>query len=100
MICSDTTPGTCRSLAADYEQLRRVALEGATAVGQFGVVILVREGVAAWVACAPARPVADMRAIASERQVAVSPVASDDAQADLVAVLTNMVLATAKERCA
>jgi len=99
VIVSDAAPGARCSLVTGYEQLRRGVLEGATAVGQFGLVILVREGVAAWMACASARPVADTRATAKDRSVA-APIVSDDAYAGLVAVLTNMVLATAEERCA
>ena len=42
--------------ATEYEQLRRGVLDGEAPTRHFGLVILMREGVAAWMAHASARP--------------------------------------------
>jgi hypothetical protein len=56
LILSGAASSTCCDFAADYEQLRSDVLEGASTGRHFGLVILLREGVAAWMAHASARP--------------------------------------------
>lgn len=54
-MLSDATSKAC-PLAAAYEQLRNGVLDGAGAGSHFGLVVLLREGVAAWLEGAPIRP--------------------------------------------
>jgi len=88
VICSATS--SSNHLAADYEALRGGALEPELSGGQFGLVILLREGLAAWVAHATSRPVAITPPASSERPTA-APVVSDDIRTDMIAVLASMV---------
>jgi len=93
VIVFDAQSNACSDFAADYEQLRRGVLQGTTAVSQFGLIILVREGVASWMQHASAPRVMQ------KRRPTTAPVVSEDSHADLVAVLTNMVLASTQENC-
>jgi len=90
-------PSTLCSFATDYEELRRGVLERVNASGHFGLVILLREGVAAWMARASAPPMTNTSASAKEWPVAGS-VVCEGVQADMIAVLANMVLVTPEER--
>lgn len=97
MTFADPT-SECR-LAIGYEQLRSGALEGRAASGHFGLVILLREGVAAWMTHASPQPTIDARATAKERPAA-APLIPDDLRADMARVLASMVMTTPEERCA
>lgn len=86
-------------LATDYERLRSHVLDGATAGGPFGLVILLREGVAAWMAHASVRPAKIMHEAANDR-AAVEALIGDAAHAEMIAVLASMVMTTHQQRCA
>jgi hypothetical protein len=88
-------------LGTDYEQLRSGMLDGAPRASHFGLVILMREGVAAWMAhaWARARPATVVQGVANDRPSAAALIA-DDIHADMVAVLASMVMTTHGEKCA
>ena len=84
---------------ATYEALRRRVLTGAAFGGPFGLVLLLREGLAAWMArgaagLAPVEP-----AVNPERCVA-APRVSDAIHAAIVGVLASMALGGLKETSA
>jgi len=84
-----------------YEKLRSGALEGGAVGGHFGLVILLREGVAAWMGHVATRPPAVSRVAAKDACTAVPPI-PDALRADVAIVLANMVMMTPtpQERCA
>lgn len=92
------TPGS-KHLAADYEALRSGVLETQRSGAPLGLVILLREGLAAWMAHAHAPPVTITRATWSERSTAARAV-SDDLRTAMVAVLASMVIAAPEGRTA
>jgi len=87
--------------ATAYEQLRTGALAGVGTGSHFGLVVLLREGVAAWIASAPAQSVTETPA-RKERPVprAATPLVDDGIHAAMVAILANMVTAIPEEKCA
>ena len=76
---------------AAYEDLRRHVLAGAAFDSRFGQVVLLREGVAAWMARRSACSAQHTPAAAPERSGA-APV-SDELHAGIVGVLASMALA-------
>lgn len=92
-------PVTECDLAIDYERLRSHVLEGATAGGPFGLVILLREGVGAWMTHASARPTRIVHEAANDRAAAEALI-GDTAHAEMIAVLASMVMTTHQQRCA
>jgi len=86
-------------IAEDYEQLRNSVLEGGNPSGCGGLVILLREGIAAWMVHASTRP-ATIAVPGAESRHAPAPDLANSVDADLIAVLASMVMASAKERCA
>jgi hypothetical protein len=90
--------GECR-LAVGYEQVRSGVLEGRSAGGHFGLVLLLREGVAAWMTHTPPPPATIARADAKERPATAPPLILDDLRADMARVLASMVMTTPEERC-
>jgi hypothetical protein len=97
VICSQTLGPS--HFADDYEALRSGTLDKERSVGHFGLVIVLREGLAAWIAHAHARPVTIAHATSSERSTAVRAVWRDR-RADMLAVLASMVVAAPEERSA
>ena len=93
-MISATTSSDGDSVATTYEQLRGHMLEGATTGGRFALVILMREGVAAWIAHAATTPVVITHA---KDPVAATPIVSDDIHADMICVLANMAMAIPEE---
>jgi hypothetical protein len=91
-------PASTNSFAIGYELLRSGALEDGAAGGHFGLVILLREGVAAWMTHAPSQPTTVVRVTAKDRPAAAALIA-DGLRADMVLVLASMVM-TAEERSA
>jgi hypothetical protein len=81
---------------AGYEELRRRVLAGATFGGHFGLVLLLREGLAAWMARRSAGAAA-VEAADPERRGA-APLVSDESQAAVVRVLASMALGGLGER--
>ena len=93
MICTELT-----TLASDYEKLRSGALEDGVAGGRFELVILLREGVAAWMRLAATRP-ATVTHVAAKDVTATPPI-PDGLRVEVALVLANMVMTTHEERCA
>jgi len=89
-----------RGFATDYEQLRSGALDGAAPAGHFGLVILMREGVAAWMAHASARPAIVVQGGVANDRASVAALIAEEVHADMVAVLASMVMTTHAERYA
>ena len=92
-MISEPTPGGRGSSVSvtvtAYEQLRAHVLEATTA-GVFGLIVLMREGVAAWLAHAAPPPAATTHA---KEPLAATPSVSDDIHADMICVLANMAMA-------
>jgi hypothetical protein len=86
----------CADAAAAYEQMRNHVLQGSPCGGQFGLILVMREGVAAWIdRCAPGfTPVA---ASANVDRVVALPDLSPQLHAGIVDVLVNIAMATRKE---
>jgi hypothetical protein len=89
------------TFATSYERLRSRALEGGAEGGHFGLVILLREGVAAWMGHAATQPPTVTRVPAKDACTAVPPI-PDALRADVAIVLANMVMTrpSLEERCA
>jgi hypothetical protein len=85
-------------LASGYEQLRSGALDRASVGGHFGRVVLLREGVAAWMALASTSSAVSQAAAIDRPPVA--PLGSDELRNDMALVLASMVMPTHEERCA
>jgi hypothetical protein len=94
---SNASPAREDGFATGYEQLRRGALEGRTAGGQFGLVVLLREGVAAWIVHAATSRTAP-RATTPDRP-SRSALIPDNVHAAISHVLVNMVMTARKENC-
>ena len=92
MSCEPTSSGRGHAAAA-YERLRDQMLEGTTA-GVFGLVVLMRGGVAAWLTGATTPAVAVTHA---KDPLAATPLVSLDIHADMVSVLANMAMAISAE---
>jgi hypothetical protein len=91
------TPSSGRSTSvAAYEQLRSQAIAGATSGSHFGLILLLREGIAAWIAraridFAPAESPVDPNFCAA------SSALPTEIHAGIVGVLANMAMASRKE---
>ena len=81
------------SAVTAYEQLRAHVLEGTTA-GVFGLIVLMREGVVAWLSHATAPPMATSHV---KDPIAATPIVPDDIHADVICVLANMAMAISQE---
>ena len=81
---------------ASYEELRRHVLAGAGFGSHFGLVLLLREGVAAWIRGALGSSVPVQREASSDRRSAPRPV-PDEIHAGIVRVLANMALSGRQE---
>jgi len=99
VITAHAAPPGRDVFGATYEELRRRILTGSAFGGPFGLVLLLREGLAAWMArgsaCgAPGPPAAD-----PDRRGA-APLVPDEIHAAVVRVLASMALGGLKERSA
>ena len=81
-----TSQGAADALVARYEALRRWIVDGAGGGSRWGLVLLRREGLAAWIATWAAAPVA---AVVDPRPE-VARRLPDAHHADVVRVLANM----------
>jgi hypothetical protein len=97
-VTSAEPPTSECGLASGYEQLRSGVLERTSVDGHFGRVVLLREGVAAWMALASTPPTVS-RHTANDRPP-VAPLLSDELRNDMALVLASMVMTTREERCA
>ena len=82
-----------------YEQLRSDVLEGGSAGGHFGLVVLLREGLAAWMARGLAQPGSPTRASVKQRPGTMA-IVSDEIHGAMVDVLASMAMAIPQEMCA
>ena len=87
------------AFTGSYERLRSGVLDSRTAGGHFGLVILLREGVAAWMANTSLQPTRVAQMAAKDPPDATAFI-SDSLRADVVRVFANMVMTTPKEICA
>jgi len=95
---SAAAAGGAEACVAAYEQLRRHVLAGAAARGgHFGLVLLLREGLAAWIDRRPPCAAAAESVAAREWPVG-APLVADDLHASLVRVLASMALSGRGER--
>ncbi len=86
------------SFTEGYEKLRSCVLEARIAGGHFGLVILLREGVAAWMANAFSLIATEARSAAQDRPA--TALIPDGLRADVARVFASMVMTTSRERCA
>ncbi len=91
MTAAPAAPPGQDPFGAAYEELRRRVLAGSAVGGPFGLVLLLREGLAAWmvrgVACAaPVEPAAD------PARRGAAPLVPDQIHAAVVRVLASMAL--------
>jgi hypothetical protein len=89
MINRDAPAGDADAAVAAYEQLRSHMLAASPRGGQFGLVLLLREGVAAWMdrcaACsAPAAP------SATPDRAVQAPLVSEQLHADIIRRLASI----------
>lgn len=94
MTRSDATSCGDRQVTSAYETLRNDVLEGLSLSGNFGLVVLMREGVAAWMANCSVQPVMLTQRAAEATRAVPAPLVSDEIHADLVTLLANMVMET------
>ena len=99
MIVPDVTTTERDAAVAAYEALRGHVLAGPAAGNAVGLVLLLREGVVAWVARGRARVASAEPAAEPARRIA-APVVSDELHAGLVRVLASMALAGRAETSA
>jgi hypothetical protein len=91
---------TC-DFALRYEQMRRSVFERATTGGDFGLVILMREGAAAWMAHASTSSTRSViEEVREHDRAPVALVIADELRDDMALVLVSMVMTNQEERCA
>jgi hypothetical protein len=100
MTASDATTGGTETSVEAYEELRNHVLSGSSSSSSHsGLVLLRRQGVAAWVAqrsvCADS-----VQPAAVPDPHAAAPLPSDELHAGIVRVLANMALAGRQEMSA
>jgi hypothetical protein len=94
-VISKATPGHDPSVATThYERLRGHVLGDGTATGGFGLVVLMRDGIAAWLAHATVPPLVITHVKAP---ITAAPIAPDVVHSDLICVLANMAMAISTE---
>jgi hypothetical protein len=91
VITAHATPTGGDVFGAPYEALRHRVLTGAAFGGAGGLVVLLRDGLAAWMADGAAGATA-VEAVGPERRGA-APIVSDEIHAAVVRVLANIALA-------
>ena len=91
MIAAHAAPTGDDVFGATYEALRHRVLTGAAFGGAGGLVVLLRDGLAAWMARGSAG------AAAGPARRGAAPLVSDEIHAAVVRVLANIALASLKE---
>jgi hypothetical protein len=89
VTASATFPGGSDSSVAAYENLRRHVLAGTALGSHSGLILILREGLAAWVSRCAASTALEPAAVAQPR--APAPKVSDGIHASVVQVLAGMV---------
>jgi hypothetical protein len=95
VIAAHAAPPGDDVFGATYEALRHRALTGAAFGGAGGFVVLLRDGLAAWMARGAAGAAAG--AAAGPARQGAAPLVSDEIHAAVVRVLANIALAGLKE---
>ena len=95
MIAAHAAPPGGDVFGATYEALRHRVLTGAAFGGAGGLVVLLRDGLAAWMAHGPAGA-APVEAAGPARR-GTTPLVSDEIHAAVVRVLASMALAGLRE---
>jgi hypothetical protein len=91
-VTASTAAPTGRDpFGAAYEELRHRVLAGTSFGGHGGLALLLREGLAAWMARGPAGAAPVEPAVAPDRRGA-APIVSDGIHAAVVRVLASMAL--------
>ena len=93
MTTAEPTVGAGDPSQVAYEELRGFAVAGSAGGGRLGLVVLLREGLAAWVARRSMCTDAVAIAAPPPRRIVV-PLVGDEVHSGVVRVLTSMVLAT------
>jgi len=94
----DTVSGGSDVSVAVYEQLRlHLYAGGAAPGGPCGLIVLLRQGLAGWLAWRMTGAAASAPATAPQRAVR-APLAADDQHASLVHVLASLARSAGKER--
>lgn len=96
MIAGHAAPTGRDAFGATYEALRRGVLAGVPVGGQVGLVLLLREGIAAWMARGAAG-FASVAPAANRDRRATGPLVSDEVHAAVVRVLASMALGGLEE---
>ena len=97
MTISQPAPSDPNPSVAAYEQLRAGVLGGLTAGRPAGLALVLREGLASWLARGAVGPAALESAADPDRDATPLPI-SDEVHAELVRVLAGMALAGRHER--
>jgi len=92
VIASPAATSTSDESVAAYEELRNRVLANSTSGGHFGLLLLIREGIAAWMARCSIRAVPSLPLVDPAQRAAV-PLVSDEIHAGIVRVLASMALA-------
>lgn len=99
MTSSGPTPPTSDSSVAAYEELRTRILAGSSASGRFDVLLLIREGIAAWMTHGSRRVVPHVLPASDPALgVAATPAVAADIHSGLVLSLASMALANRREQ--
>ena len=97
MTVSQPAPSDPNPSVEAYEQLRTGVLGGLTAGRPAGLALVLREGLASWLARGTVGPAA-LESAADPDRGATPPPISDEVHAELVRVLAGMALAGRHER--
>jgi hypothetical protein len=99
VIAAHAAPPGGDVFGATYEALRHRVLTGAAFGGAGGLVVLLRDGLAAWMARGSAGAAAVKAAVkaAGPARRGAAPLVSDEIHAAVVRVLANIALAGLKE---
>ena len=96
MTASTTTSGNNGdTFVAAYEELRRNAISRSICTAHFGLVLLLREGVAAWMARGSA--CAALATPAAAPGCPAAPIMTEELNTNIVGVLASMAMASRKE---
>jgi hypothetical protein len=96
VIDSDLPGQSADAAVATYEQLRSDVLAGSPRGGHLGLVLLLREGVAAWIDRRPACSPRGAPPAAADR-VGAAPLVSQQLHASFARVLASIALAAREE---
>lgn len=83
------------SFVTTYEQLRSGVVQGTKEVGHFGLMLLLREGLAAWLARASTFLISPLPPI--KKTLDATPLACDEMRAGIIRVFAAMAIAGTQE---